>query len=170
MFYLGISGAAFFGQTDARPAWSGTVASTEVTIDRESGADYDYAMSTLDAAAAYLRRSRVERSTIAAGMPADGYGYLGVCNDSNATLEYATRGTISTFPLLRAAALDAQPALGDGLDAAIRALPNDGDGIVDPADALRRAVEMQPHADGSAFLWDAELASQIATARRDVRM
>ena len=101
-------------------------------------------------------------------MPADGYGYVGVCNDSNATLEYKTKGTISAFPLLRAKALDAAPALGDGLDAAIHALPKDGDGLADPRDALRRAVAMQPFADGSPLMWDPVLGAQIATARADL--
>ena len=167
MFYLGVSGTAFFGQTDARPAWSGTIAATDVTIASADSPDYAYLLATFDAAASYLRRNRVERATVAAGLPADGYGFLGVCNDSNATVEYATRGTVSAFPLLRAAELDAAAPLDDGLDDAVRALPKDGDGLADPGDALRRAVEMQPFPDGSPLMWDAVLGAQIATARRD---
>lgn len=159
-FFLGISGAGFFGQTDQRPAWSGTITGYTST-------DSDLVLSSVDAAAEYLRRNRIERSTVAAGMPADGYGYLGVCNDSNTTVEYATRGTITAFPLLRAKELDSQPDLGDGLDAAVRALPKDGDGITDPADALSRAVAMQPFPDGSPLMWDSVLGAQIATARHD---
>ena len=165
-FFLGISGAGFFGQTDARPAWSGTIAATDVVAtDTEN---LDYLLGTADAAAEYLRRNRIERTTVAQGMPADGYGYVGVCNDSNTTIEYVTRGTITAFPLLRAKELDAQPDLGDGLDAAVRALPKDGDGLPDPQDALRRAVSMQPFPDGSPLMWDAALGAQIATARKDV--
>jgi hypothetical protein len=160
MFYLGVSGAGFFAQNSARPAWTGMVAQTDVTVRQASGADFVYLLSTLDAASAYLRRIRTERTTVAAGKPADGYGYVGVCNDSNATLEYVTRGTISAFPLLRAKELDDEAPLGDGLDAAVRALPKDGDGIVDAADALRRALAMQP-----ADVWDPELARQLAAAR-----
>ncbi len=161
-FFLGISGAGFFGQTDSRPAWSGTIAGYTST-------DSDLVLATADAAAEYLRRNRVERTTVAAGMPADGYGYVGVCNDSNTTVEYATRGTISAFPLLRAKALDAEADLGDGLDDVVRTLPKDGDGLVDPHDALRRAVAMQPFPDGSPLLWDAVLGAQIATARADLQ-
>jgi len=167
MFFLGVSGTAFFGQTDQRPAWSGTIAATDVTVASADDPEYAYLIATLDTAAAYLRRNRVERTTLAAGLPADGYGFLGVCNDSNATVEYATYGTVSAFPLLRAAELDDAAPLGDGLDDAVRALPKDGDGIVDPADALRRAVAMQPFPDGSTLMWDAALGEQIATARRD---
>jgi hypothetical protein len=164
MFYLGVSGAGFFGQTDQRPAWSGMIATTDVTVNSTAG-EYEYLLKTADTAATYLRRIRVERSTIAAGRPADGYGFLGVCNDSNATLEHATKGTISAFPLLRAKQLDAQADLGDGLDATIKALPKDGDGITDQRDALRRAVAMQPFAT---LTWDAKLAAQLAKARADL--
>ena len=167
MFYLGISGAGFFGQTDNRPAWSGTVAATDVTI-KGSGADLDYLLATADVASAYLRRNRVERTTVAQGMPAEGYGFVGVCNDSNATIELKTRGTTSAFPLLRAKSLDGAAALNDGLDATVKALPKDGDGLVDQRDALRRAVAMQPFLDGSPLMWDAKLGAQIATARRDL--
>ena len=124
MFYLGISGAAFFAQTSVRPAWTGDVA-RDVTSTANGGATT--VLQALDVAASYLRRNRVERATVAAGLPADGYGVVGVCNDSNATVEYVTRGTITTFPLLRAASLDSAPALGDGLDEAVRALPHDAD-------------------------------------------
>ena len=168
-FFLGISGAGFFGQTDQRPAWSGTIAATDITITSTSSADYDYLLKTADAASTYLRRNRVERTTVAQGMPADGYGYVGVCNDSNTTVEYATRGTITAYPLLRAKELDSQPDLGDGLDAAVRALPKDGDGLVDAHDALRRAVSMQPFPDGSPLMWDTVLGKQIATARHDLK-
>jgi len=174
-FFLGISGSGFFGQTDQRPAWSGTTTTTDVIVGgpdgdgpEVSGSDYDYLLSTVDVAAEYLRRNRIERDTVAAGMPADGYGYVGVCNDSNTTIEYATRGTISAFPLLRAKSLDDQPDLGDGLDDVVRTLPKDGDGLPDPQDALRRAVLMQPFPDGSPLMWDDALGAQIATARRDV--
>jgi hypothetical protein len=166
MFYLGTSGAGFFGQTDSRPAWSGTVPATDVVATDTDNTDY--LLATVDAASEYLRRNRVERSTVAQGMPADGYGYVGVCNDSNATIEYATRGTITTFPLLRAKDLDSDPDLNDGLDDIVRTLPKDGDGLVDPQDALRRAVAMQPFPDGSPLMWDAALGTQIATARQDV--
>lgn len=165
MFYLGISGTGFFAQTDARPAWSGTVTSTDVTVGSATGADYDYLLATLDAATKYLQRNRIERATVAEGMPADGYGYVGVCNDSNAALEHATKGTITAFPLLRAAALDGAPDLNDGLDATVKALPNDGDGLADPRDALRRAMAMQP---GTAALFDARLEAQLRAARGDL--
>jgi hypothetical protein len=166
MFYLGIDGAGFFGNKSQRPAWSGMTTKSDITV--ASASDKEYLLATLDAAATYLRRTRIERTTVAQGMPADGYGFVGVCNDSNAILELATKGTVSAFPLLRAKSLDNTPDLGDGLDMTVKSLPNDGDGIADQRDALRRAVAMQPFPDGSPLMWDAALGAQIATARRDL--
>jgi hypothetical protein len=74
----------------------------------------------------------------------------------------------TTFPLLRAASLDSQADLGDGLDDALRALPHDGDSITDPTDALTRAVAMQPFPDGSPLFVDSTLAAQVAQARADL--
>ncbi|MBP9087778.1 MAG: hypothetical protein KBG15_16785 [Kofleriaceae bacterium] len=167
MFYLGTSGAGFFGQTDLRPAWNGLKVATASTVTKTSDADYQYLLKTVDTAATYMRRTRIERSTVAAGMPADGYGYVGVCNDSNAVIEFATKKTITTFPLLRAKQLDAAADLGDGLDAVLRALPKDSDDI-GGRDALRRAYLVQPHAADSALMWDPALGSQIALARAEL--
>jgi hypothetical protein len=83
-----------------------------------------------------------------------------VCNDSNAVIEFATKGTITAFPLLRAKQLDDAADLGDGLDAVLRALPKDADSI-GGNDALRRACTVQPHAVDSALLWDEKLRLQI---------
>ncbi|HEY4183279.1 MAG TPA: hypothetical protein VGM90_40930 [Kofleriaceae bacterium] len=166
MFYLGTDGAGFFGQASQRPGWTGMTASYDTVVTQGSAGAHDL-MQTLDAAATYLRRTRIERTTIAAGMPVDGYGYVGVCNDSDAVIERFTLGSIHAFPLMRAANLDTDaPALHDGLDDLIRDLPNDGDGIPDTRDALRRAVAMQP--DGLPA-WDTALSTQITTARHDVQ-
>lgn len=167
MFYLGIGGAGFFGQTDLRPAWNGLKVTTDSTVSKTSDADYSYLIKTAETAATYLRRTRVERTTVAAGMPVDGYGFVGVCNDSNAVLEYATKKTITAFPLLRAKQLDSAADLGDGLDAVFRALPKDADNI-GSTDALRRAYLVQPHAKGSPLLWDAKLGDQIELARKQL--
>lgn len=161
MFYLGIDGAAFFAQTQTRPAWTGDVASYTSTDPAD-------ALATVDVAATYLRRVRVERATVAAGLPADGYGFLGVCNDSNAAIELATRGTVTTFPLMRAAELDAAADLGDGLDDLLRALPHDADAIASRADALRRVLAMTPHALDAASLWDDVLRRQLVAARGEL--
>jgi hypothetical protein len=146
MFYLGISGAAFFAQNQVRPEWTGEVLAPASTD----------AVATLDWAARYLARNRVERATVAAGLPADGYGFVGVCNDSNAVIELATMGTLSAFPLLRAASLDTEAPLGDGLDDILHALPHDADNN-DPPDAIRRIAAMTP----ARCAWDPHLDVQL---------
>ena len=169
MFFLGISGAGFFGQTDQRPAWSGTIASTDVTI------------AARERRLRLPARDRRRGGRVPAPQPRRAHdGRRRACRPTaTATSACATTRTrrsstrraarSSAFPLLRAKELDAQPDLGDGLDATIRALPKDGDGLPDPHDALRRAVAMQPFPDGSPLMWDATLGAQIATARRDRR-
>ncbi len=164
MFYLGISGAAFFGQTQVRPGWTGEAVRD---IAKSDAGGEDLILSTVEYATYYLRRIRVERATVAAGMPADGYGYLGVCNDSNATVELATRGTITTFPLMRAASLDGHPQ-NDELDDLIRALPHDADGIVDRTDAMRRILDMTPHELDSPRIWDEALRTQLEEAAAEL--
>jgi hypothetical protein len=144
MFYLGISGAGFFAQTDTRPAWTGMTA-------RDVDSERAHVVASVASAARYLRKNREERSTVAQGLPADGYGYLGVCNDSNAYVELETRGTITTFPLLRAASL---PDLAPGL-------PHDADQAPPREDLLRRVLEMAPHPPGSPLYPDDELRNAM---------
>ncbi|MBK8169413.1 MAG: hypothetical protein IPK60_03600 [Sandaracinaceae bacterium] len=163
MFYLGTSGAAFFPQTSVRPAWTG-LAAKDITSNEGSGVD-EHAIAVADAAAAYLRRSRIERSTVAQGMPADGYGYVGVCNDSVAAIEYLVEGTITAYPLVRAAALDSAPYLNDGLDDVLRILPNDADVAVPTSDALTRILAMTPHPLDSDLIVDGTLRAQLVRAR-----
>jgi len=145
MFYLGISGAAFFAQTNVRPAWTG---------ETLAPASHDV-VATFDWAARYLARNRIERTTVAQGLPADGYGYVGVCNDSNAVIEFATMGTITAFPLLRAASLDTEAPLGDGLDDILHMLPHDADTVA--PDTVRRVAAMTPRTCD----WDAQLDMQL---------
>jgi hypothetical protein len=161
MFYLGISGAGFFAETDRRPAWTGMSVS-----DQDDSADQ--VLATVAAAARYLRRNRAERTTLAAGLPADGYGFLGVCNDSNATVEYLTRGTITAFPLLRAASLDAQASGDEGLDPVFRALPHDADQPPAHDDGLRRILAMTPHPLGSPLFPDDTLRAQLDEAAAEL--
>ncbi|MCC7539762.1 MAG: hypothetical protein IT379_26300, partial [Deltaproteobacteria bacterium] len=167
MFYLGVSGTAFFAQTGQRPGWTGDVARDVASTD-DGEAALDRILRTLDASGRYLRRNRVERATVAAGMPADGYGFVGVCNDSNATLELATMGTITTFPLMRAAELDAAPRLDDGLDDVVRALPHDGDVAPERTDALRRVLAMTPLDLDSPVMPDELLRSQLREVASEV--
>lgn len=167
MFYLGTSGAAFFGQTSVRPAWTG-LSAKDVTSNASSvtqGGVDEHAIAMADASALYLRRSRTERATVAQGMPADGYGYVGVCNDSVAAVEYLVDGTITGFPLVRARALDDAERLNDGLDDVLRILPHDADVPAETRDALTRVLLMTPHPLDSTLLVDDALRAQLVRAQ-----
>jgi hypothetical protein len=140
MFYLGVSGVGFFGQVDERPAWTGMRASYVL----RSGTDDELILKALDHAGRYYRRIQTEAQNYASDMPADGYGYLGVCNDSNAVLEKVTQGTVTTFPLMRASELDEKPRLGDGLDVVMRDLPKDSRRFRRTPENIQRILAMTP--------------------------
>lgn len=167
MFYLGVDGAGFWAQTQGRPAWTGLKVRYAAASD-ESDEAIANVLKTVEVASAYLRRIHVERATHAAKLPADGYGYLGVCNDSTAVIEHQTWGTITTFPLVRAAELDQAAPLSDGLDATLAALPHDADVAPARAEALRRIFEMTPFSVTSTYLVDDELRSQLQTAKAEL--
>jgi len=140
MFYLGTSGVGFFAQVDERPAWTGK--RTAYAIN--SSDDAATILKTLDFTGRYYRRIRNESRSVAEGMPANGYGYLGVCNDSNALLEKVDRNTVTTFPLMRAAELDSKSRTSDGLDEILRGLPKDSQDFPRTEANLSRILEMTP--------------------------
>ena len=155
------------------PAWTGQISSYEIHSD---GGDKTKILKSFEVAEAYLQRIEYERDHFAPGFPADGYGYLGVCNDSNAIIELLTMGTISTYPLVRAAELDevplvpVSPALQGmfSLDAAFRQLPHDADCQTSKQDTLRRILAMTPYSLDSPEMVDEELRSQLKLAERDL--
>ncbi len=140
MFYLGVSGVGFFAQIDERPAWTGT----RVAYKLSSNSEAPKILKALDYAGRYYRRIQKESDTLAPDMPVNGYGYLGVCNDSNAVLEKVSHSTITTFPLMRAAELDQKSRGGDGLDETLRSLPKDSKEFARSRDNLRRVLSMTP--------------------------
>lgn len=127
LFYLGVDGAAFYSRTTMRPRWTGwsqkTIADTE--HDREK---VQYA---LQLAEGYLLRNRAEASHLMN----NGYGYVGVCNDSTGLLEMALNlklglKSVSVFPLVRNTKIkNSFKNIGDAFDttlnAALQALPSD---------------------------------------------
>lgn len=132
MFYLGVSGVGYFAQVDERPAWTGLRPHYSHSSDNESSRVV--IEKALKASGTYYRRILKESKLHANGMKADGYGYLGVCNDSNAVLEASShkdergQASLTVYPLLRSIELDSKPAIGDGLDHLINSFPNDSSG------------------------------------------
>jgi len=130
MYYLGVSGGVSFRAVEgARPAWSGE--RTLYTYD--SAVDPDTVVRLM-VAAGDLRR---KWTAAGAGLPALGYGQLGVCNDSTAVLEHMAQGSVTIFPLAHPASDAEQGAEGDAIDRALAALPSDLAGF-DPTEAAAR--------------------------------
>ncbi len=173
-FYLGITGTGFFAQTSVRAGWTGLRSLYQYSSDTGGTATI---LKALDFAGAYFKRNLYESSHIAKGLPADGYGYLGVCNDSTALLENLYRNSVSEYPLVRARSLlnpsplaypvDQSNALDVQLDAAMKNLPSDADSFPSPATArgrlsiLNRIAQMTPYTFDSPQMIDDVFKSEL---------
>ena len=158
-FFLGTGGVGFFAQTDVRPLWTGMRAA--YVKDSTKPGDQDVIFKALDAAHAYYARIQTEKTSLARGLPADGYGYVGVCNDSTALLEFMSMKTVTEFPLMRAKSLESQPDLGDGIDEALRKLPKDGDVAPTRSNLYQRVLSMTPYGLESPYFPNEELRSMM---------
>ena len=98
-FFLGMNGVGFFANTDSRPAWTGLNIKHQVESG-EAGASGKI-LASFAYASKYLKRVYADLDGPAKGMPASGYGFLGVCNDSNAFIELRLFGTETTYPWVR---------------------------------------------------------------------
>ncbi len=99
-----MDGAAFYALTSLCPAWTGHRAAA-TWLSSTGPEDEGSILQALVNASTYLKWNRLERGGIALGLPSDGYGLLGVCNDSNA-FAMAFRGEAFGYPLFRHAALN----------------------------------------------------------------
>lgn len=102
-FFLGTDGAGFFPINTVRPKWTGS--KTTYILSSSSKKNKSKVFQALELAESYLRFTWKEVETSARGLPAQGYGYIGVCNDSTALLEWVIhpkkKNYVSTWPLAR---------------------------------------------------------------------
>jgi hypothetical protein len=134
MYYMGVSnGTSFRAVSDIRPLWSG--GRDLVTYDSATG-DAPKIKEIFELAGQLRKRWEAEGR----GLPASGYGILGVCNDSTAVLELGIEEQVTIYPLVRQ-----EPAAEDTSRLAnlLRGLPNDLDDA-DPADAAERIRNTLP--------------------------
>jgi hypothetical protein len=173
-FYLGITGTGFFAQTSVRAGWTGLRTLYQYSSDTGGTATI---LKALDFAGVYFKRNLYESSHIAKGLPADGYGYLGVCNDSTALLEDLYQNSVSEYPLVRARSLlqpsplaypvDQSNPLDVQLDAALKNLPSDADAFPSPSVArgrlsiLNRIAQMTPYSFDSPQMIDDVFKSEL---------
>lgn len=168
-FFLGLYGVGFFPQTDERPAWTGLV--TKQSFSSDNG-NQDLILRSAEAAQAYMQRIKIEKEKIDGGLPADGYGTLGVCNDST-TAMLARLGIQSEssypFPLVRSSRL---PDVGTGAwEQVFKQLPKDTELTqADLQDEPRRKLLLcrilatTPYPLDSPYFPDEELRRQLKLA------
>jgi len=121
-FFLGINGVGFFANIDERPSWTGMTARHFTQSD--SVTNQGMILASFIYSTRYQQRVHADLAGPAKGVPASGYGFLGVCNDSNAFVEYSVFGTRSTYPWVRAASLLVKGSK-DPIDLIFNDLPGD---------------------------------------------
>lgn len=132
MFYMGIpGGTAFRAHHTYRKPWAGERSS----LRRNTSEDLETVVS-LFVTAGKLRKKWFSEG---AGLPAEGYGQLGVCLDSTAVLEMATEKSVSLFPLAHPVPANPQT----DIDLLLASIPSDFAGNGNDT-AFNRLVASQP--------------------------
>jgi len=121
-FYLGINGVGFFANTDERPSWTGM--SSSHFVAGQDAKEQALVRKSFWYASEYLNRVYADLAGPAAGRKHSGYGFLGVCNDSNAFVELALFGTKTTYPWVRSPSLIDQDSTSP-VDLLLNQLPSD---------------------------------------------
>lgn len=160
-FFLGISGVGFWAETDERPAWTGGYYSRATYTTKRNRREI---LEAVTLASTYLKRILAERGK----MMGDGYGVLGICQDSQAIIEKTLFNTVSNYPLMRWNKFDTEPVVKDTLDPVLSTLPKDSSvntqDLSDKnyqADVLCRVLKSTPHALDSAFIPDEALRRNL---------
>jgi hypothetical protein len=168
-FYHGTSGIGFFPKITERPEWTGE--RSLLSFDVETAEGYARTRDVLTAIQDYLSYFSYERASLAPTLPADGYGYLSVCNDSAAVIELmiGEREHSSTWPSGRALELPrlaSRPQTNDRqVIEALGRLRNDFDQIAFEG-LEQRILEMTPYAiQRRNFNWDPRLWRELTALR-----
>lgn len=156
MYYMGTSGGTSWRVQGAslRPDWAGE--RTLYTYDSVDQADEIVQMM---ATAARLRKLWVERGQ---GLPVNGYGALGVCNDSTAVIEYSVEETVTIFPLAHPP-VEGTPE--NVIDDLLSKLPSDTQGY-EPGDAIERILLSMPAVEDEVPFLKAQLDGARAAGSR----
>jgi len=180
MFYLGTKGVDFYPNVYERPRWSRE--SSRYTY--HSSNNQRIILKSFETAANYSKLAEIESNTVALGYPSQGYGYVGVCNDSNALIESEIKSIehnpslVSTWPLARSAdikKMETEEFLrslglhknGIALAKRLNSLHSDFDEECNTEscefDRLRRIYAMQPEDPSlpSTYAWNSILKSEL---------
>jgi hypothetical protein len=170
-FFLGISGVGFFPKFDEeRPQWNGLRSKYQITDDTSENRSL-IRQATYNAEA-YFRRVRQEAKLYAEGYPADGYGFVGICNDSSSVIESAFSENPTFYPLFRSPKLSHQSRVEDKLGSVLSILPNDSLPIEENTSTTEdrrqfygRMLEMVSYPYDPNFIWDKKFFEQVETLK-----
>lgn len=173
-FFLGIHGLNFFPKLDEeRPQWTGFASKIQITDETLS--NKALIKKATDRAGVYLRRVRQEAVLYSKDYPVDGYGFIGICNDSSAIVESAISETTSFYPLFRSAQLEELSKVYDGLEGILSKLPNDSVPIKkhdlnreEKKFLFSRISNMVSYPYDPNFRWDETFFQQIERLRRSI--
>ena len=173
-FFLGIHGLNFFPKLDEeRPQWTGFASKIQITDETLS--NKALIKKATDRAGVYLRRVRQEAVLYSKDYPVDGYGFIGICNDSSAIVESAISETTSFYPLFRSAQLEELSKVYDGLEGILSKLPNDSVPIKkhdlnreEKKVLFSRISNMVSYPYDPNFRWDETFFQQIERLRRSI--
>jgi hypothetical protein len=150
-FYLGVDGLGFYPRIFLRPRWTGW--SHRLLAD--SKVDTAGILRSIRIANEFTLQNILDSS----GLPNDGYGFVGVCNDSAGYVESKMGYELSLYPMAR------NPSLGGDL-------PFD---LLPPATEaeargqLRRVLETQPQSRGNLQILDPQLAKDLKQAEESLK-
>ncbi|MEZ4814147.1 MAG: hypothetical protein R3A80_02935 [Bdellovibrionota bacterium] len=170
-FYFGTLGVNFYPDVELRPKWNES--KVFYAVDSLDVRQRDEILAALDVIGRYSERHILEIKTLGP-LPMQGYGYLGVCNDSVAVVELLTHSKnmdlskISAFPLGRAKELNQKLDITDDLSEAFALLPKDLDVVPERADLLRRVLRMNPFGRDYEKFFDPDLARQIQQVEKEL--
>jgi hypothetical protein len=150
-FFRGTGGVRFVPRIDQRPEWTGLR-----QIELRSP------ISAIAAAEAYFKLNLREWPTLARGLPMEGYGLLGTCNDSIAALNRSApqHNLPLPFPLVRDPGYQYPGELSFPLLRLVnvlRGLPHDVDSFGSSFDWRERVFQMNPFFEKNDDLFDSEL-------------
>lgn len=165
-FFLGINGVGFFPKFDEeRPQWAGFANRMQIFDGSEESKNL--IKKATKTAELYLHRVRWEAKKYAKNYPTDGYGFVGICNDSSAVIESSISRETTFFPLFRSPELLKLPQVNDGLDEVLKSLPFDTvseNGYLNREESdgstRSRVAAMMSYPYDPNFIWDKKLFEQ----------
>jgi hypothetical protein len=150
-FYLGVDGLGFYPRIFLRPRWTGW--SHRLLAD--SKVDTAGILRSIRIANEFTLQNILESTEL----PNDGYGFVGVCNDSAGYVESKMGYGLSLYPMAR------NPSLGGELPFDLLPPATEAEARAQ----LRRVLETQPQSRGNLQILDPQLAKDLKQAEESLK-